>query len=282
MSTISKVFTVVNIVLALFLLGSVTAILSNAENYKQNWTEEMKARQDDVDKLQNLLADATGEAGALRSDLGLRNQEKMDLEAKLAAKTEEASVLSQRTESLGADVGKIQNTLNDLQNTVDAFRSQNEQLMKDSDQYKQDKADAELAQRQAEEDRTRLEGDIARLEGTMGEQERQLTSLSEERDGLRADLAALVALGVDVNGLIGNRVDPIDGVVSKVGPGFVVLSVGENDGVHLGYPFEITRGGDYIGRVIVDQLYPDNCVARVHMTNGAAEFRAQDLARTRL
>jgi hypothetical protein len=135
----------------------------------------------------------------------------------------------------------------------------------------------------AEDDRARIEGDLKRATDDVAEKERQLAELTKDRDNKAAMLEALNKLGVDVAQIIGNNVPLIEAKVSEVGNNFVVLSVGENEKVQIGFAFYVYRGGDYIGRVVVDKVYPDSATARVTLKNDKGlEFRAMDNATTRL
>jgi len=113
----------------------------------------------------------------------------------------------------------------------------------------------------------------------------QLVKLQQERDNYSAQIAALNLQGVPVAQLIGNNVPPIEGKVSEVAAdgSFVVLSVGENEGVKIGFTFDVYRGSDYIGRVVVNNVLPDSSTARVQMRNrGGLKFQSMDTATTRL
>jgi hypothetical protein len=156
--------------------------------------------------------------------------------------------------------------------------------MDTNDQLRAASATAEKEKLDAQDDRARLEGDLKRANADVAEKERQLADATKERDNLRAEKDALVKLGVPVEKLIGNNVPAIEGKVSQVDQAgtFVVLSVGEGEGVKIGFPFDIYRGKEYVGRVVVDNVLPDSCTARVTMRNKGMSFQAMDNATTRL
>ena len=74
----------------------------------------------------------------------------------------------------------------------------------------------------------------------------------------------------------------IDGVVKHVNRdlNLVVLSVGADDGVKRGTKFEVYANNTYKGQVVVDDVYPDNCAARI--VRGADAIAVMDKATTRL
>jgi hypothetical protein len=76
----------------------------------------------------------------------------------------------------------------------------------------------------------------------------------------------------------------IDGVVQNVNHelNLVVLSVGGDDGVRRGTTFEIYDENSYKGRVVVDDVYPDNCAARILPEYQRGQISVMDKATTRL
>lgn len=283
MSTISKVFVVMNIVLAMFLLGTVAAILAKTEDYKGRYETEVAAKT-------QLAADKDAEIAGLtsnRNNLDSQNRslktQKADLESQNQTLTSERDQARADNNQLRNDVTAINTSIGSLQGQLQDVEGRNKELMDRNEQYRQVSAQAEQAKMSAEDDRARLEGDLQRANDDIAGLETSLTALAADRDNLRAEREALVSAGVPVEQIIGNVVPQIEGRVSEVGPGFVVLSVGEEDGVKLGYPFHVYRGAHYIGQVVVTDVHPDTAVARVQMKNkmGLA-FQATDVATTRL
>ncbi len=282
MSTISKVFTVINVVLALFLLGSVSAILAESADYRAKLAVEQKAHSDTKTQLEGQVAETRGKNDNLSKENGRLVESEGDLKQELQAVKAERDQLRNDTTELRNSVSGINANLSALTKQVQDYESRNKDLATKNQELRDATATAQAAQRAAEEDRARLEGEVARLNQDLSGSQEQLAALTLDRDNLVAQMEALAAQGVDVVKLIGNAVQKIDGTVSAVGEGFVVLSVGENDGVRVGYPFDVYRGGDYIGRVVVTDVLPDNCTARVAYKNKSLKFSALDKATTRL
>ena len=90
----------------------------------------------------------------------------------------------------------------------------------------------------------------------------QLEDAEQEIEELRAVLERLVEEGVHVEGMTAAK--NVDGVVLAVSPSVnqLILSVGKDDGVQVGDEFVVSRGDAYVGKVIVEKVYPDMCAAR--------------------
>jgi chromosome condensin MukBEF ATPase and DNA-binding subunit MukB len=282
MSTIAKVFTVLNLVFALIMVGSVASILSKTEDFRVKADDLAAELAKTRTEMQGEIDRATGDRDNFSTQNKTLSNQKADLESEL--QTAKATLEQVRTDNtqLRNSVDSINASLATVKTELADVHARNKALMDQNDQYRQTTAGAEKDKLDAQDDRARIEGDLKRANDDIAEKERQLAELSAARDNLDAQMKALVAAGVDVANIIGNAVPSLEGKVSMVGPGFVVLSIGENEGVKVGYPFHVYRGGDYIGRVIVDKVLPDSATARINMTNQGASFQAMDSATTRL
>jgi uncharacterized protein (DUF3084 family) len=285
MSTMSKVFVVLNLVLSLFLVGTNASILSKNEEFKNKFETSEAARKKDKEEAQTKLDTVNGEKARIDGENRSLVNQKSDSDSQLQAQKSIAEQVRNDNNQLRNSVDAINVALKAVQTELGDVQARNKTLMDSNESLKKETADAKKAQMDAEEDRARVEGDLKRASDDVAEKERQLVTLSGERDNLRAEIDALNKMGVPVAEIIGNNVPLIEGKVSAVGPNssFVVLSVGQNESVKIGYAFEVYRGSEYIGRVVVDNVLPDSSTARVTRKNPKGlEFQAMDNATTRL
>jgi septal ring factor EnvC (AmiA/AmiB activator) len=283
MSTMSKVFVVLNLVLALFLVGSVASILSNGEDWRKKCTTAEDKAKADLSAATEKYSKLDGVRQNLDNSVRSLENQKSDLDSQLQTQKATADQFRNDNNQLRNSVDAINTSLKAVQGELGDTQTRNKELLASNETLKKETADAKKAQMDAEDDRARIEGDLKRATDDVAEKERQLSIVTKERDNKAAMLDALVKAGVDVPKIIGNNVPLIEGKISDVGPNFVVLSVGEKDSVQIGYTFDVYRGGDYIGRVIVDMVRPETSTARVTMKNPKGlEFQRMDNATTRL
>ena len=78
------------------------------------------------------------------------------------------------------------------------------------------------------------------------------------------------------------NVPQLTGIVEAVDPEdrIVVLSIGSDQGVKEGYQFGVSRGGEYIGKVRVIQVYDDLSGAEVVYTRDQQRIEVGDSANT--
>lgn len=285
MSTMSKVFVVLNLVLSLFLVGTLAAILSHGEDWKAKYDSEAALHKKDKDADAQKFDALNGEKqNTDKANRDLINQ-KQDVESQLQAMKATADQVRNDNNQLRTAIDSINASLKSVQGELADAQAHQKSLMESNESLKKETADAKKAQMDAEDDRARIEGDLKRATDDVAEKERQLKTVTDARDQADAKLTALTKLGVQVDQLIGNNVPLIEGKVSDVAKdgSFVVLSVGDHESVKIGYAFDVYRGNDYIGRVVVDNVLPDSSTARVTMRNQKGlDFKAMDSATTRL
>jgi hypothetical protein len=81
------------------------------------------------------------------------------------------------------------------------------------------------------------------------------------------------------------RMPAIDGVVvtaESAGDAPILLSVGRDDGVELGYGFSVYRGSKFVGRVVVEHVGSDAAACRVLFLSKGQTIQPGDAAATRL
>jgi septal ring factor EnvC (AmiA/AmiB activator) len=282
MSTIAKVFVVLNLVFSLVIVGAVASILSKSEDFRLKSDNLAKELSTTRTEMQTEIDRVSGDRNNFEAQNKTISNQKADLESELGTARATAEQVRTDNTQLRNAVDAINNSLATLKAEVADLQTRNKALMDQNDQYRATTATAEKDKLDAQDDRTRIEGDLKRANEDIAAKEEQIARLAAERDNLDAQIKALIASGVDVAKIIGNAVPLIEGKVSMVGPGFVVLSIGENEQVKVGYPFHVYRGGDYIGQVVVDKVLPDTSTARITLTNQNAQFMAMDSATTRL
>ena len=281
MSSIGKVFVVLNLVFSLVILGVVGAILSQGQKYRTEFERVSAEYEDAQTKFDE-------EKGKLLADIQAHERDKTGLNENLNNKTVEVSTLTKEVEQAKADLRTAQQNLSNLESNVRAMTSNqgelqtnNKELSESNAQMISERNDAVDAQRAAEEDAARARAEVARLEATVGELRDQIDRLTAERGDLSAQIEAAVQAGFDISKV---RAFPkIDGVVQSVNNdlGIVVLSVGRDDGVSRGAVFHVFNG-QYKGKVIVEDVFPDNCSARIVPNSKGLAINVMDRATTRI
>lgn len=284
MSSIGKIFVVLNLVFSLVVLGVVGSILAKSNEFNKKWTDEAALR-----KTENEAKD--GEIGKLTQDIKTLNGDKRQNEERISGLTTQSQSLEAENTRLKTDVDTFRSDLAKLQadyqkftSTLESLRSHNEQLVKENGEMRDAKNAAEGKQTAAEQDLARANSTIESLNSEVAGLKDQIEALQSTTNELDAQIEAAIQAGFDISKV---RAQPqLDGVVQSVNANLqiVVLSLGADVGVTRGMKFAIYGGGQYKGEVVVNDVYPDNCSARIlpNVKGSHASIAANDKATTRL
>jgi len=285
MSTIAKIFTVLNVILAAAFLGWA----ANAVQLNNKYLEERDTERTAHEATKKLLTDD-------KSALAARLKESDEARVRLQTQVEEAKAENARVdndnkanasklETIEADYKKIAGTLEGMQ--ADAKAAHDAQVKAQAAQHDAEtKASAATAaQLAAEAKATGLEGDLIAKNEELANKEKALASAEKEREKVKTELATVVqATGYNLKDV--QAMPPIEGkilaVEMGVQPGLVSINRGEAAGVKRGFTFEIFEGSVYKGQARVEYVYPEMCSAvLVRKVNGQT-IRQGDGAATHL
>jgi predicted nucleic acid-binding Zn-ribbon protein len=284
MSTIGKIFLVLNLVLAGAFVGYSALSVGRAEELKKAHADAMSTAQAEKAKVDKDLADARAQLNTERTAkdeaTSAKNSlaaEKTRLEADLQnardENTRNSATLKQLTESVAEFSGKLEKL--DQEKTAALAAKEDANLKAHEAASKAE--DAENARRAAEEAKTRTDRDVAELRKALASSNRERESLQNKIDSLVAftgvnasDVAAQPEVSASVT-----QVDSKDGAV------LVQFGVGK-DKVKIGYVFDVWKGATWKGQVRIDQVYANSCAGTVIHANAGTKIERGDSASTRL
>jgi len=285
MSVVGKVFIVVNLLLAMLFVGWAATMLGLAHDWKGQYdtlkTETDKAQAD----LNKRIDDLTAQNSTLQKTKGETEDENRRLK-------DDKDALTQRNDKLAADNADLSKSVEGIRVQLDQFRENSKQMQdriaqleKDNDEKTQSFNQARDDQSAAEQNAARLEEQLATANETISGLKEQVTSMTAENERLTNIKVAYETTmgGADRIG-IGEAAPRIDARITSVNDqyGYVMLNVGEDDKVKIGYKFDVYRGKDYLGEVEVRNVSADTSYAKITMKADNATFRVGDEASTRL
>ena len=289
MSLAGKIFSVLAMVLAIFYVGITVALVSVQENYRQ--------------QLVNVKETHRVESANQKQAYDGLNDEYKALKAEFERIAKENGVLTGEVNTLREDWAQAV-ALNRIQQNVIA--DQDVELKRVSDQV--DSYRTSFIDKSKENDR--LGEKIALLEGTIGKltvardgfQDR-LTAAEKTRDNALKEIEKLTE---DINhygGLLaklrdvrpdlyqellrGEVIEPKKAIRGKVTAvdkklGLVVINAGQRHDVRKGYSFIVFRGNQYVGKVVVDEVFPDVSAAHYSRAEMRGDVEVGDDVTTKL
>jgi hypothetical protein len=261
MSTVAKVFIVLNLIFAVIYVGVSAALLAKQENWYWKHQNLRVAYDNDVEKftaqadeLQAKLTTAEQANESYRSKVnGLENDLKQSRqERELAVKT---------NESLQGEIGKLREEYQVILKDLNDQRAENERLTKSFDELRGKYNEAVTQREQSIDDKQRIAKDKEDLQMILDDLEKrhiELAKRNQENENIIQNYLAKLKIRIPGELL---KAPAIHGSVVGVSDQFnlVMLNVGENDQVKPGYEFTIYRGKTFVGRVKVDRVFPDMC-----------------------
>ncbi|MFH0943769.1 MAG: hypothetical protein V2A76_01110 [Planctomycetota bacterium] len=280
MSPIGKVFVVLNLLFSLVILGVLGGILAKSEEFKDKYEAKTVELTTATTNWEQELSDKVAQINGHKNEEARQQEQITALEVTNRNLTSDNESLKVDNQQARDDVSKLQADYQKFSASLNELHAHNQQLITENQSLMNERTGAVDAQRSAEEEKARADARVATLTATVDQLKAQIDELEAVRGDYQAQIEAAVQAGFDIAEV---RAAPqIDGVVQNVNHslGLVVLSVGGDDGVARGTTFEIYDSNTYKGKVVVDDVYPDNCSARILRQNG--QISVMDKATTRL
>jgi predicted RNase H-like nuclease (RuvC/YqgF family) len=250
MSSMAKIFVVVNLVLAVVTFGSAATLLGAQDDYKYALE---KARQE-FDEYKNKQDEAIA---GLERDRALQQNRAAEAVAKANAVESEKQDLESRLATAGTRIDQLNATVETLSKEVKAANAINKEHKQWLDRHSADtkRATEEMlnAQTQLREER----GNRVRLETTVSQQNEAIAELSASKGDLERQIRELnFYLGEYRKryGDIGPQSKGSEGRITSVRDELVVISVGSADGVAIGDVYHVRRGATYVGQVLIEKV----------------------------
>lgn len=283
MSSIGKIFVVVNLVLSLVVVGSMGALLQASKTTQADLASAQAAAVTAKADFDQQVSDKVAELRAVEREKQRLEEDNQDLTVRAENAERNSKKQDQDNQQIRDDLTTLTATYNVLQGDISSKEQRNRELSDQVDDLRGQTNDALEAQRKAELARRDAEGRIVALERQVVLGEDQLTEAMARAHS--AEMLVEVARSAGFNPASLVAMPLIDALVLEVDSeyGFVILDKGEADRVEKGFTFEVFRSIDgYLGRVQVDQVHANHSTARILPGTTRGTIRRADSATTRL
>ncbi len=255
MSSMAKIFVVVNLILAVAVFGAAAALLGAQDDYKKalerasaDFDKFRAEKEADITRLRKDAADQTLKASEAIAA-------KTSAESTLEGVRRESANLKSMNEQLNSSVETLTKDVSSLRDIIEADRASREKLSAEAKAAATDKMN--LQKKWEEEVRARASAD-----STINDLNETIQSLTAEKGDMEKDLRNKTfwldkyrERHGDMVGTTGSA-----GRVMSVRGNLVVLSVGSKDKVSVGDVYSIRRGSTFVGQMKVTKVYADQAV----------------------
>ena len=285
MSTVGKVFIVLNLFLAGLFLGYASTALASSEDFKGQLASEQTAHAETKAELEARVSSLGVEVKQNRERAdGLANER--DQEKARADRSDEdlrdsrstVDSLTASFQGVETSLGSVDGKLADIDAAKDAAVEARVAAESERDTALDERDEAQAGQRAAEDQARQLDQQIAKLE-------MQLVASKEEASILSTQLkSVIVSTGVDPSSII--SMPSIDAAVVDVdmslAPGLVALNRGKDHGVEKGFVFDIYNQDVYKGQAVVQDVSDNVSSALIKIAVAGETIRTGDRATTSL
>jgi outer membrane murein-binding lipoprotein Lpp len=118
---------------------------------------------------------------------------------------------------------------------------------------------------QAQDDLARCQKNLSDLKMVLGDLRKKHVELASKNQQLQFTLNAVQEqIKIPIADFL-TKVPNIQGAVVGVSSKhpIVIINVGEDDGVHIGFQFTVFRGREYVGKIVIEKVYPNQAAGRI-------------------
>lgn len=257
MSVIAKILIVLNLIFAVVFLGASATFLGQQESWKQKHDALKTAT---TAEIADLTAQRDGMQRTARDQETLASQRQAqitELQGIAQAKEADYTQITERYSTLLGQYERLSQTYRDAVALNESLTQQKNTLINEKDAALTAKREAIEKQNAAETEQKRLEGELESAQMDNAELAKRMTALADQHESQTVLLEAYVEkfgslADVMVPPTIKARVTAVDNDLN-----IVMLSVGRDDKVKVGFAFTVYRGSEYIGKVIIDKVEAD-------------------------
>jgi len=289
MSLVGKIFAVLALIIAVFYVGITTALVSLQENYRQQLVDERAKHKQALDVEQQKYRTLESKRDALSDERDRLAKEATRLEG------ENKNLRSEWAEALAVNRFQM-NIIDDQEKEIRRISDVNTDYLNAI--RDKEKVNDTLNERIAELTRQGTELRKARdaFQDRLTETEKDLASALLEIEKLTEDAARYVGIidhihreAPDVLRAARTKeiIPPKKAIRGKVTVvdkklGLVVINAGQRAEVRPGYSFIVFRGDKYIGKIVVDEVFPDVSAAHYSKLDMRTDVEVGDDVTTRL
>lgn len=280
MSTMTKVFTVLNAVMSIALSCLFIAAAAQWDNWKDLAQTYQGQRDAAVGHWQNAVASGLAATALKDESISSKNAEVakgqseiQDLTEKLTKSSSELTLVKNERLAFEAGRTKLQETLDTVTGELKSVRAQNQTMLKDN---------------------TELQSRNIKLNNRVLELTTNVTILQEENRNVQEKLyacqtgrsGAATPSRAAVDNVPGTVAVPapkvagaIKGEITNIDGTYASINVGESSGVTPGMTFVVYRGSSYLGDLTVESVRPGESVGKL-TTLAAGGVRNGDMIRS--
>jgi chromosome segregation ATPase len=250
MSMVAKILIVLNLILAVAVMGAAGAYLQSAEHWKKQYNDNKATLEGEIKELNDRVTKtqlAREEADRAKSAAETKARE-LDTAHKIVQDSN--TVLQGKLNDLVASQGATSAAMTQLEAGLRQAREQNDKLLTEKKTADDERRAAMDAKAAAETEQKRLQNELDNATAMLDATQKDKASLAEKLEASNTALEIYKQRFGSI-GLVGA---PVKGMVLAADPkmDIYLISVGDKDQVKLGDELTVYRGDQFVAFVVVD------------------------------
>lgn len=273
MSTLSKVFAVLLVVLSVAFTSMTVSIVARTTNWKETAERyEQHARVADTN-LRNLIAASAAELATARDNVRAHMAQITQLERQVQAQAADVATLRAEIAKVTTEKSSVEAMNRGLLTQLQSAEAARSQYQAQRDSLERRNVDLERRGIDLNDRVNELTAAVTVLREEKRQYEQQLNILQRENERLSNALqrpgsgaefespSGLALQGVEAATPVSGTA--VRGRITEVDGDLVTISVGRADGVKTGMKFVIHRGDEYVGDLVVSAVDPNQSAGRL-------------------
>ena len=249
MSALVKVFVVFIFVLSVAFFGTTATLFKTRKDWRSAYNSLEEATRKGLDEVRTKNEELHGTISSMeKTIIGLKAQQD-ELGKSNKALVEDLSEEKKKVAGESAKAGKANDVAQQLAKNLEAEKTSYTQLQETLNKSKTDLDSAIALKAKSDSERDSFRLDLDKTQEELHVLRTRHKELSDKYDSLEIIMVQAKRLLGENWALATSAPRPIDGMVKAVDAKekLVVLSVGKDQKVELGYEFTVYRGGEFIG-----------------------------------
>lgn len=268
MSTVAKVFVVLNFLLAALFLGSASALLGHSDHWKARHTTDTSKLTADLTTEKNKSKSLESELSKAQSDKNASDQAAAERKREAETLQTQNATLKEKFDSLLASHAAATRALQIAQNTIDNVQKL-VGVLQDSRKTDIDNLTKALAEKnEAVKMQNALEANLNDATQQLKDALAKLASTQTELQRATFELTSYRTMypngpGTEQPWQVGKV------LTADAANNIVVVSLGAEDGVKVGYRYAVSRGNQFIATITIMSTQAKMAAGKVTLGNGS-------------
>jgi predicted nucleic acid-binding Zn-ribbon protein len=263
MSTVAKIFIILNFILAAVLLGSAAAFLGHHDNWKVKFDKKVIELNQQLDEKQKLLLEKNAELTKTQGSLSQATDERNVSNEKASQLQMAYEQMKGSYDALNANLANMSKALQVAQTTIQNGRTLVDQLQQERQTLVDNFTKAAEEKNSALKMQNQLQLNLEQLSAQLQDTQSKLNSSDVELKRVTFAYNAIIKANPSIKSDIEQPSLTGKVLAADNAENIVVISLGAEDGVKEGFRYTLSRGTNYVATIQITNVQAKQAAGKV-------------------